>query len=166
MLIFTYVGSFRKRYFFSSKQLKWRFSFHFLVWICQHLSRLVIRIYHLICFVFFLDNVEYWICVTTDRFYYYYYYYYYYYPILFNFIVICFVTYWHLYLIFYSFTFCCLLMLFICCQFKKMFVFTELAAKKQGHPTSIFGKYLFGRRFDFFFVKFLAFLPLLGFSNI
>ena len=41
----------------------------------------------------------------------------------------------------------------------------------QGHPTSIFGKYLFGndlrsRIFETFVVKFLACLPLLGFSNI
>ena len=42
----------------------------------------------------------------------------------------------------------------------------------QGHPTSIFGKYPFGRRFEIynvpgtFFVKFLACLALLGFSNI
>ena len=39
----------------------------------------------------------------------------------------------------------------------------------RGHPTSIFGKYLFGRRFRIFGpfdVKFLACLPLLGFSNI
>ena len=36
------------------------------------------------------------------------------------------------------------------------------------HPTSIFGKYLFGRSriFGTFVVKFLACLPLLGFSNI
>ena len=42
---------------------------------------------------------------------------------------------------------------------------------KQGHPTSIFGKYLFeddlrSRIFGTFFIKFLACLPLLGFSNI
>ena len=42
----------------------------------------------------------------------------------------------------------------------------------QGHPTTIFGKCLFRRRFEiqnfrniFFVVKFLACLPLLGFSN-
>ena len=33
----------------------------------------------------------------------------------------------------------------------------------QGHPASIFGKYLFERRFV---VKFIACLSLLGFSNI
>jgi len=42
---------------------------------------------------------------------------------------------------------------------------------EQGHPTTIFGKYLFGRRFEIrifgtFVVKFLTCLPLLGFSNI
>ena len=51
---------------------------------------------------------------------------------------------------------------------------TFLAAeppREQGHLTSIFGKYLFGddlrsRIFRTFVVKFLACLPLLGFSNI
>ena len=42
---------------------------------------------------------------------------------------------------------------------------------KQGHPTSIFGKYLFeddlrSRISGTFFIQFLACLPLLGFSNI
>ena len=44
---------------------------------------------------------------------------------------------------------------------------------KTGHPTSIFGKYLFGRQFEIQNIrsiccmkKFLACLPLLGFSNI
>ena len=45
---------------------------------------------------------QYWICVATDRFFYYYHHYF---PILFIFIVICFVTYWHIYLLIYSFTF-------------------------------------------------------------
>ena len=44
---------------------------------------------------------QYWICVATDRFFYYYHYF----PILFIFIVICFVTYWHIYSLIYSFTF-------------------------------------------------------------
>ena len=44
-------------------------------------------------------------------------------PLLFSnifsiFIVICFVTYWHIYLLIDSFTFCCVLMLLICCQDK------------------------------------------------
>ena len=39
-------------------------------------------------------------------------------------------------------------------------VFTELAVKKQGHPTSIFRKISLRKK------KFLACLPLLGFSNI
>ena len=44
-------------------------------------------------------------------------------PLLFSnifaiFIVICFVTYWHIYLVIDSFTFCCVLMLLICCQDK------------------------------------------------
>ena len=42
---------------------------------------------------------------------------------------------------------------------------------KQGHPTAIFGKYLFGRRFEIqnfrnICCKFLTCLPFLGFSNI
>ena len=85
-------------------------------------------------FRFLLDNVEYWICVATDRFFYYYY------PILFIFIEICFVTYRHLYLIFYSFTFCCVLMLFICCQFKKNVCFHRIGSKKTGAPNVNFRK--------------------------
>ena len=56
---------------------------------------------------------QYWICVATERFiiiiiiYF---------PTLFIFIVIFFVTYWHTYLLIYSFTFCCVLMLLTCCQ--------------------------------------------------
>ena len=49
----------------------------------------------------------------------------------------------------------------------------NLVLYKHGHPESIFGKYLFRRRFEvreFSFgtvvVKFRACLPLLGFSNI
>ena len=52
-----------------------------------------------------------WICVATDRFFFPFSF-----PLLFIFIVICFVTYWHIYLLIYSFTFCCVLMLLICCQ--------------------------------------------------
>ena len=46
--------------------------------------------------------------------------------------------------------------------------YSKLSKIFQGHPTSIFGKYLFGRSriFGTFVVKFLACLPLLGFSNI
>ena len=55
---------------------------------------------------------QYWICVATDRFFIIIIYF----PILFTCIVICFVTYWHIYLLIYSFTFCCVLMLLTCCQ--------------------------------------------------
>ena len=55
---------------------------------------------------------QYWICVATDRFLFFIFYF----PILFIFIVICFVTYWHIYLLIDSFTFCCVLKLLICCQ--------------------------------------------------
>ena len=48
-------------------------------------------------------------------------------------------------------------------QSTSMHVF-HAAVSIQGHPTSIFGKYLFRRRFEF--SKFLACLTLLGFSNI
>ena len=80
---------------------------------------------------------QYWICVATDRFFiiiiiiiiiiiYF--------PILFIFHVICFVTYWHIYLSIYSFTFCCVLMLLICCQYKKKIcVVTVLAIMELLH---------------------------------
>ena len=51
--------------------------------------------------------------MATDRFFF---------PILFIFIVICFVTYWHIYLLIYSFTFCCVLTLLICCPQKKIII--------------------------------------------
>ena len=63
----------------------------------------------------------------------------------------------------------------ICCDISQQVHNTNLKHIKQGHPlghpASIFGKYLFGkyltsRIFGTFVVKFLACLPLLGFSNI
>ena len=62
----------------------------------------------------------------------------------------------------------CMCLLNILSVYNKTFRYTRL---KQGHPTAIFGKYLFGRRFEIsnfgtFVVKFLACLPLLRFSNI
>ena len=50
---------------------------------------------------------QYWICVATGRFF-----------LIFIFIVICFVSYWDIYLLVLidSSTFCCVLMLLICCQ--------------------------------------------------
>ena len=51
--------------------------------------------------------------MATDKFFF---------PILFIFIVICFVTYWHIYLLIYSFTFCCVLTLLICCPQKKKII--------------------------------------------
>ena len=50
---------------------------------------------------------QYWICVATGRVIIFF---------IFIFIVICFVTYWHIYLLIDSFTFCCVSMLLICCQ--------------------------------------------------
>ena len=50
----------------------------------------------------------------------------------------------------------------------KQKVLLIIIAIYQGQPTSIFGKYLFDLRsriFETFVVKFLACLPLLGFSN-
>ena len=57
------------------------------------------------------------------------------------FIVICFVTYWHIYLLIDSFTFCCVLMLLICCQNKNK----KIKNEKKSRPDVCFAASVLNR---------------------